>query len=296
MRRREDCGKVDGYKFNGRNGTMRKGLAVLCLMVGLMTAAEPALAGGVEIIVTNPEYAEPEQTQRPQNTQQPAETNPQPVGDDTGVIPAFQEDAPEEKTDVPKDKSVLYTDPETKETVKAQWKRLGTAYSQIVVKGESKVVPTAALTFGDKVPENQKLAVIYTPRNGRASMRKKASVKSAMFYTCYPGVIVAVLKPGKSYTQINYQGVVGYVKTSSLQFHAPEDVEKISLGKLSYRGKTTGKTTVNLRNDASKKSVTVAAFPTGTEVTVLSHPKGWYEIEVRGYRGFVQEEYLTPNP
>ncbi|MBQ9264885.1 MAG: SH3 domain-containing protein [Clostridia bacterium] len=173
--------------------------------------------------------------------------------------------------------------------------QLGSVYSKIRQNGETLTAPTQSLTFAEGVPADKALAVIDAPRVGRVTMREGPSVKTAMFYTCYAGWVVVVLKIGKQYTQINYQGVEGYVKTSSLRFISPATPEQTALGQLSYKGKVTGKTTVNLRAAASRKSVVVATWITGTEVYILGHENGWYEVEARGIRGYVQERYLTVN-
>ncbi|MBR1585335.1 MAG: SH3 domain-containing protein [Clostridia bacterium] len=171
--------------------------------------------------------------------------------------------------------------------------QLGTAYCRVRREGKIETLPTVSLIFAQNVPEDHKLAIVNAPRLGRATMREGPSVKTAMFYTCYAGVIAVVLKVGKSYTRINYQGVEGYVKTSSLLFYGGENVKKTAPGVLSYNGKTTGRTTINLRNQPDRKSIVVASWPTGTEVTILNHKNGWYEVEARGIRGYVMEEYVT---
>ncbi|MBR6753115.1 MAG: SH3 domain-containing protein, partial [Clostridia bacterium] len=62
---------------------------------------------------------------------------------------------------------------------------------------------------------------------------------------------------------------------------------------LSYNGRTTGSTTINVRNAASGDSAKIAEWETGTEVEVFGQEKGWYEIEHDGIHGFVMEKFLT---
>lgn len=265
----------------------------LCLLLALAFFPAPVSPGlaDVTVVVTNPEYAE-DQTDEDQGGAQDGSGSRE-DGSQTQQD-GSQNQKDEEKVQFQKDFSVTYTDPKTKKSYPAEYKQLGTAYSVITLKdGKTLTVATSTLTFDKNVPRDHMLAVVYAPKYGRASMRKGASKKSAMFNTCYPGIVVAVLKTGKSYTKINYHGIVGYLKTTSLQFHAPENVKKLATGKLSYKGKMTGKTTVNVRNDPSKKVARVATWPTGTAVTILGESKGWAEIEARGVRGYVQTEFLT---
>ena len=80
--------------------------------------------------------------------------------------------------------------------------------------------------------------------------------------------------------------------TSCLKF-AGEGTEVLGSGKISYKGKMTGTTTVNIRGAGSNDAHRIAEWRTGTEVTVFSHQKGWYEVEYQGVHGWVQDKYLT---
>ena len=84
---------------------------------------------------------------------------------------------------------------------------------------------------------------------------------------------------------------MGYIKTVCLKFYG--DSESTAQGVLSYKGTTGGGTTVNVRNTPKGDSAKVAEWRTGTEVTILSHANGWYEIEANGMHGYVMEKYVT---
>ncbi|MBQ7865334.1 MAG: SH3 domain-containing protein [Clostridia bacterium] len=141
------------------------------------------------------------------------------------------------------------------------------------------------------VPEGGQLAVIYTPNTGKCSLREKASNSSKLIKQCKAGHLVLVLEKGSQFTKINDNGYVGYVQTRCLQFF-DELPEAIGTAKLSYNGKATGGTTVNVRHTASKKSRKVEEWRTGTTVTVFSYADGWYEIEHDGVYGYVMDEFL----
>lgn len=83
-----------------------------------------------------------------------------------------------------------------------------------------------------------------------------------------------------------------YVLTRCLQFH-DSDVEPLGTGMLTYNGKGTGRTTINIRHEASGNAVKIAEWKTGTEVTVFGLDDGWYEIEHNGMHGYVMEKFLT---
>ncbi len=168
---------------------------------------------------------------------------------------------------------------------------LGRTSSKIQYQGKTVSVSTSDLTFSENVPENKKLATIYAPRTGKASLRQTASSKGTLLKNCKAGTIVSVLAIGNGYTRINYKGTVGYIKTACLKFYG--DSESTAQGVLSYKGNTGGGTTVNVRNMPKGDSAKVAEWRTGTEVTILSHANGWYEIEAKGIHGYVMDEFLT---
>ena len=169
---------------------------------------------------------------------------------------------------------------------------LGLVYSKISYNGQTMEVATADLVFGENIPEGKELAVIYAPNTGKASLRKSAFDNATVLKTCKAGVIVSVIEVGKTYTKVNYKGTIGYVKNSSLQFYSAAS-QDTATGKLSYKGKTNGATTVNVRCKADKESAVVATWETGTAVRILSTANGWYEIEAKGIHGWVLQEYLT---
>lgn len=168
---------------------------------------------------------------------------------------------------------------------------LGRTSSKIQYQGKTVSVSTSDLTFSENVPENKKLATIYAPRTGKASLRQTASSKGTLLKNCKAGTIVSVLAIGNGYTRINYKGTVGYIKTACLKFYG--DSGSTAQGVLSYKGNTGGGTTVNVRNTPKGDSAKVAEWRTGTEVTILSHANGWYEIEAKGIHGYVMEKYVT---
>lgn len=169
---------------------------------------------------------------------------------------------------------------------------LGTVTSKVSHQGETIDVSSAELVFAEDVPEDKKMAVVYAPKTGKASLRKSASENAAVIKQCKAGTIVAVLETGKTFTKINYNGTMGYILTGCLQFCAPV-TETQGNALISYKGKTNGSTTVNIRNQADKGSAKVAIWKTGTAVILLSHADGWYEVEAKGIRGFVMEEFVT---
>lgn len=172
----------------------------------------------------------------------------------------------------------------------AQLVRLGVASSTVIVNGEEKVVPTSELDFGSTVEKEKQVAVIHAPRTGKCTLRAKASDSGKALQKCKAGTVVMVLEYGRNFCKISDDGDVGYVQTGCLKWY---DAETEGTGLLSYNGRTTGSTTINVRNTPSGDSAKVAEWETGTKVEVFGLEKGWYEIEYNGIHGFVMEKFLT---
>lgn len=172
--------------------------------------------------------------------------------------------------------------------------QLGSTTSKVRYNGTTTEVNTADLVFSSDVPEGKRIAVVYAPNTGKASLRAKASSSADVLKKCKAGTIVSVLEYGKKFCKINYNGSVGYILTSCLQFISPDE-QPVGTGVLTYKGKATGRTTINVRNDADGDSAKITEWRTGTEVLVFGKEGKWYEVEANGMRGFVKEEFLTMN-
>ncbi len=163
--------------------------------------------------------------------------------------------------------------------------------SVIIADGREQTVLTRDLTFSDGVDAGKRLAYIHAPRTGRCYLRAKASDKGDILDKCPAGTIVQVVKYGKSYCQIVFEGQIGYVQTACLQFADP-DAAPITTHALSYNGKTTGAGQVPVRSAESNDSSIVVKLRSGTVVEVYARNGSWYEVEHDGLHGFVHKNFL----
>lgn len=171
-------------------------------------------------------------------------------------------------------------------------KVLGVKESRIVVDKEEQTVATAELVFETEADADKAIAVIHAPNTGKCSLRKKASTSADVIVKCKAGTVVSVLEYGSKFCKINYDGKVGYVLTSCLKFQE-SGRELLGTGVLTYNGKATGRTTINVRNSPDGDSAKIAEWKTGTKVQVFALDNGWYEIEYDGVHGYVMQKYLT---
>lgn len=169
---------------------------------------------------------------------------------------------------------------------------LGAISSVIVADGKEQTIPTSALTFSEKVAEDKRLASILAPRTGRCYLRARASSKGDVIDKCPAGTVVQVIKYGKSYCQIVYEGRVGYVQTACLTFLDPS-ADALGTTVLTYNGRATGAAQVPIRNAMSNDSASVAKLRSGTEVVVLAKEGNWYEVAYQGLHGYVHKNYMS---
>lgn len=168
---------------------------------------------------------------------------------------------------------------------------LGLVSSVIVADGKAQTILTAELQFSDDVPDGKRLASILAPRTGRCYLRAKASSKGDVIGKCKAGTVVQVVKYGKNYCQIVYEGQVGYVQTACLTFLDPS-ADVLGTTVLTYNGRATGAAQVPIRNTASNDSCIIVKLRSGTEVTVMAKAGKWYEIAYEGLHGFVHESFM----
>ncbi|MBQ7849626.1 MAG: SH3 domain-containing protein [Clostridia bacterium] len=170
--------------------------------------------------------------------------------------------------------------------------QLGVHTTTIVKSGEALDVPTAGLVFAEGVPADKAVAVIHAPRTGKCTLRKAASTGAKSLGQCKAGTIVPVLEVGSGFCKIVCDSEVGYVLTSCLKFCGGADAPT-GTAVLTWNGKVTGKTKINIRNDADSSARKIAQWRTGTEVLVFGQQGAWVEIGHEGLHGFVHEDYLT---
>lgn len=175
---------------------------------------------------------------------------------------------------------------------------LGLVDSEVKLNGETMTVRTADLTWDHDVDdENKRLAIIDAKRTGEATMHAKAKAKSDVLKKCDTNRVVAVLRLGKVYSRVLYDGVEGFVMTDALDFYpiggVKEGGEAPVPGWVSYKGRTNSKQTINIRQSGKNGSRIIDEFRAGTPVWVFSMDGKWAEIEVGGYRAFILKEYVT---
>lgn len=180
---------------------------------------------------------------------------------------------------------------EEQEPTVVEIRELGITSSIVYRDGKEATVQTGELSFAQNTPEGKELAVIYAPKAGYASMRKTASSNGKVLKKIKAGTIVLVLEVGDDWTKIQLKNQTGFVKNASLKYYS-SGIKAKSIGIISYNGKTTVNTTVNVRNSPEKGSNVVAVWKVGKEVIIINQAEGWAEVEADGICGYVKDEFI----
>ena len=187
----------------------------------------------------------------------------------------------------------------TPTTLTATWQEqaveviaLGSWVSTIRVGKETQEVYTRELTFATKSGDKLQLAMINAPKNGKASMRKRASSKGAVIMKCQTGRIVAVTETTKKYAKFVYEDAEGWVLRSSLTFLDAQEGEA-TFGRIAYKGNVKSRQTVKVRQKASGSSRILDEFPCGKRVVIIAQGDKWTEIEADNLRCFILNEFLV---
>lgn len=171
---------------------------------------------------------------------------------------------------------------------------VGSLYSRISIQRKVSQIPTRDLIFemDENVPEEMRFASINAKRTGLATMHLRGSVKSDVVGRYQTNKIVLVLSLGRLYTKVWCDGSVGYIKTSSLSFYGAPDKDT-TIATMAYKGRTKSRNTINIRQNGKSNSRILTDIPCGARLTVLGYgEESWVEVEVNGWRAWVQEKYI----
>lgn len=181
--------------------------------------------------------------------------------------------------------SAKYVSSDSDTVINVVIKTVGIAQSSVLIDGQQRTVSTKDLSFAEAVKETQKLAIVFAPLTGKATLRRSPSSGAHLIDNCKAGSIVPVLAVEGDYAVTLYQGRKGYIKTSSLQFSPARDA--IGTATVDNAGRT-----VNLRLSRSTSAHVVCRLESGRQVVVLSKTANWYEVETNGMWGYIKKGFL----
>ena len=122
-------------------------------------------------------------------------------------------------------------------------------------------------------------------------LRKNPSAKSEVIDAYPRGTVVTILKKGDEWTKVKVHGKVGYMQTNMLAYG------RYRTGSTSSGDGTTmyvmKGVRLNLRTEPDSNSEIIASFRGGTPVTILKRGKYWSHVLVKGYEGYMGNDYLV---
>jgi len=133
-------------------------------------------------------------------------------------------------------------------------------------------------------------------QKGALNARRKANSKSDIVIKIPNGSEVELLEEMGDWTQIEYKGKKGYVKSDFLSHEAPEKEEEPVVLVLQAGGHArivTEGGRLNLRKKADSKSTVVGQVSNGARVEVVEATLTWSSIIYEGMKGYVRTEYLV---
>ena len=138
--------------------------------------------------------------------------------------------------------------------------QLGVVTSIILLNEQRQEVETALLTFGEEIPEDQKLGYVHAPRTGQAGLRETPAKDGKVITQLKAGQLVAVLALEEDYARVNVQGTEGWLRLDCLKYLQSTDMGIISSADLTPLGIKTDE------NNQSGHSVNTAVnAPESTE-------------------------------
>ena len=187
----------------------------------------------------------------------------------------------------------VWTDPATGESTLVEVVYMGIGRSMVVLNEQKMLVNTVDLTWQTEAPEDKVLAMVDAPKDGYTWLRRDANNKitNPKVAQIRTNTVLRVIKTGKNWTLVDYDGLRGYVRSGSLEFFCNDHTDFVA-GYLSVKGKTQGKQTVKIRSrDMSGKILKECRV--GTPVTVFDVIEGWVELDGEGFHGIIQSKYVT---
>ena len=131
---------------------------------------------------------------------------------------------------------------------------------------------------------------------GALNARRKANSKSDIVIKIPNGSQVELLEDKGEWSQIEYKGKKGYVKSGFLSDEGPKIEEEPVMIVLQAGGHArivTDGGTLNVRKKADGKSTVVTQVPNGARVEVGEASLEWSSIIYQGKKGYVKTEYLV---
>ena len=158
-------------------------------------------------------------------------------------------------------------------------------HKHITVNGKTRTVLTRELSWGET--GKPRLAVVTGRKNVRLTNEAGRRIASVPICTVLP-----VLREEEGRILVMHEDQRGYLSLEDAEVTDPLEGE-IRHAKISVNGSTSGRATVKLRFGPSEKERVAENWKTGTEVILIRQENDFWQIEARGRRLWIQQDYVT---
>ena len=192
-----------------------------------------------------------------------------------------------------KDTPTVWTNPQTGETSEVGVVYMGLGRSMIQLDGQSILVNTVDLKWQTEAPEDKVLAIITPKNSGYCWLYEKPNQKitTAKLDQCRRDKVVRVIKAGKTWSLVDYDGMRGYVRSAALEF-CWNDHTDFESGVVSVKGRTKGKDTAWTYYRAGKHGI-IEEYRIGTPLTLFDIIDQWAEVDICGRHCYIKSDHLT---
>ena len=157
--------------------------------------------------------------------------------------------------------------------------------SEIQINGSSQTVLTRDLSWGTE--GKPRLAVVTQKKS--VKLLNEAGKRIANVPSC---TVLPVLQEEEDRVLAIYGEQRGYLKLSDVEVTDPLQGD-ISYGTISVKGNTSGRATVKLRFGPSEKEKVMENWKTGTRVILIRQENEFWQVEAKGLRLWVHQDYIT---
>ena len=175
--------------------------------------------------------------------------------------------------------------PEGEGKIGAVMVSLTSGESEVTVNGKTRTVLTRELSWGET--GKPRLAVVTGRKNVRLTDEAGRRIASVPICTVLP-----VLREEEGRILVMHEDQRGYLSLENAEVTDPLEGE-IRHAKISVNGSTSGRATVKLRFGPSEKERVAENWKTGTEVILIRQENDFWQIEARGRRLWIQQDYVT---
>ena len=168
----------------------------------------------------------------------------------------------------------------------------GTMMSKVKAGSEEAVrMPTVELSWTTDGADGPRVAVVTNKKganlvDGNGKVLERYSKKQS------PGTMMIVLEAGEDLCHVFWKDTFCYIESKNVEL-LPVSPSGFATGVLSMNGKTAGTAKVVLRSTPKAKGAKAAELTIGTPVAVVETGAEYTLVEGKGYRGWVQNKYLT---